>query len=73
MILMFYGVLIAIIVGDMLAARFMHKKLRALDPSKPESAAQEKRLRQIVLIIHVQAFLFAALLIFFIKPLLIGA
>ena len=68
-----YVMVAVLVAGDLMAAQVINKKRRALDPSKPEQAAQAKRLQMVLLMLHVQAAAMAALILLVIKPMLLGA
>jgi hypothetical protein len=68
-----YVMLVAILVGDLYAAHVINQKRRALDLSKPENVAQEKKLKMIILVVHVQSVVIAAVMLLLLKPMLIAA
>ena len=68
-----YVVLAIILVGDLVAAHFINKKRCGLDLAKPEDAAKEKKLRMIILALHVECVAMAAIVLLVVKPMVITA
>ena len=70
----FIYLMIVVIVGfDMMAVHLFNKQRKALDLSKPGNIERSKKLKLLIQIVCLQAFILPLILLFVVKPMLVSA
>ncbi len=67
-----YAAVIAIVVGDMIAVQHINKTRKSLDLSQEDGRARDKKLRIVMGAALAYSLVICAILIFYVKPMLIS-